>query len=202
MKCVVDAEKIVVKLGELKKDWLKAQITYDQDPDSEAGQEAEVNINDLSSLSGVLRREVLVETQKCAKEISAARLYDAKMQQKEIERLEVLARENARKKFNATMYPDPKTKAKKQEAFVKAQDLKAKADAYMHKLQQQEREGGAGDRTKFGGMSTRVHTRTRTSARTSARARAPHAHAHAQTHARTHAQTHQLLAEGEGSGRH
>ena len=48
MECVVKAENMIGKLGELTKDAIKAQIVYDQDPDSDAGQDAEANIKDAN----------------------------------------------------------------------------------------------------------------------------------------------------------
>jgi hypothetical protein len=78
-----------------------------------------------------LKKIILPFTEKCAREIGSSRMHIAEQEEKEIARLERIARINAKKKFNATMFPNPIKREERQKAFMKAEDLKAKANAYM-----------------------------------------------------------------------
>jgi hypothetical protein len=127
MECVLKAENMIGKLADITKDAVKAQIVYDQDPDSMAGQEAEKNIKDANFAATELKKIIMSSTQKCAKDISSMRAYIAAKEQAEIERLERVAREMAKKKFNATMFPNPTKREERQKAFMKAKELKTKA---------------------------------------------------------------------------
>ena len=87
------------KLADITKDAVKAQIVYDQDPDSTAGQEAEKNIKDANFAATELKKIIMSSTQKCAKDIASMRVYIAAKEQNEIERLERIARLMAKKKI-------------------------------------------------------------------------------------------------------
>ena len=132
--CVVKAERMIGQLANITRDALQAQIVYDQDPDSESGKVAEANIRDANFEATVLKKVILPVTQKCAKTVAGQRLAIAEAEQKSIERLEKKAREVAKKKFNATMFPNPIKREERQKAFLRAADMKAKAERELHEM--------------------------------------------------------------------